>query len=90
MIGTADGVTGEVHRLADVSSGASGESGRMVDDVGRGLGWPLWIEAAVSGVEERPFSLPTGTVTFVLSDVEGSTQLWDAEQEALTAAIHSH
>ena len=31
--------------------------------------------------------LPTGTVTFLLADVEGSTRLWEAEPEAMTAAV---
>src|SRR5258707_529684 len=31
--------------------------------------------------------LPTGTVTLLLADVEGSTQLWDSQPEAMTAAI---
>ena len=31
--------------------------------------------------------LPTGTVTLLLADVEGSTQLWDTQPEAMTAAI---
>ena len=31
--------------------------------------------------------LPTGTVTLLLADVEGSTQLWEAQPEAMTAAI---
>jgi predicted ATPase/class 3 adenylate cyclase/DNA-binding CsgD family transcriptional regulator len=62
----------------------------MVDDVRRGRGWPLWVEADVSGVEERAFSLPTGTVTFLLSDVEGSTQRWEAAPEAMAVAIPRH
>jgi predicted ATPase/class 3 adenylate cyclase/DNA-binding CsgD family transcriptional regulator len=32
-------------------------------------------------------SLPTGTVTLLLADVEGSTQLWDSRPEEMTAAI---
>ena len=31
--------------------------------------------------------LPTGTVTLLLADVEGSTQLWDNRPEAMTAAV---
>jgi class 3 adenylate cyclase len=31
--------------------------------------------------------LPTGTVTLLLADVEGSTQLWDSRPEEMTAAI---
>ena len=31
--------------------------------------------------------LPTGTVTLLLADVEGSTRLWETQPEAMTAAI---
>jgi predicted ATPase/class 3 adenylate cyclase/DNA-binding CsgD family transcriptional regulator len=31
--------------------------------------------------------LPTGTVTLLLADVEGSTQLWESQREAMTVAI---
>jgi predicted ATPase/class 3 adenylate cyclase/DNA-binding CsgD family transcriptional regulator len=31
--------------------------------------------------------LPTGTVTLLLADVEGSTQLWEAQPDAMTAAV---
>jgi predicted ATPase/class 3 adenylate cyclase/DNA-binding CsgD family transcriptional regulator len=31
--------------------------------------------------------LPTGTVTLLLADVEGSTQLWETQPEQMTAAI---
>jgi class 3 adenylate cyclase len=31
--------------------------------------------------------LPTGTVTLLLADVEGSSRLWETEPEAMTAAI---
>ena len=39
-----------------------------------------WSELAVSG-------LPTGTVTLLLADVEGSTRLWETQPEEMTAAI---
>ncbi|MDT5390717.1 MAG: hypothetical protein QOE04_4358, partial [Mycobacterium sp.] len=31
--------------------------------------------------------LPTGTVTLLLADVEGSTRLWEQQPEAMTVAI---
>ena len=31
--------------------------------------------------------LPTGTVTLLLADVEGSTRLWQTDPEEMTAAI---
>jgi class 3 adenylate cyclase len=32
-------------------------------------------------------TLPTGTVTLLLADVQGSTQLWDSKPQEMTAAI---
>jgi class 3 adenylate cyclase len=40
-----------------------------------------WSELAVSGL------LPTGTVTLLLADVEGSTRLWETQPEQMTAAM---
>src|SRR5689334_18814176 len=39
-----------------------------------------WSELAVSG-------LPTGTVTLLLADVEGSTRLWETQPDEMTAAF---
>ncbi len=39
-----------------------------------------WSELGVS-------ELPTGTVTLLLADVEGSTRLWETQPEEMTAAI---
>jgi class 3 adenylate cyclase len=33
---------------------------------------------------------PTGTVTLLFTDVEGSTRLWDAEREAMGVALRRH
>jgi class 3 adenylate cyclase len=35
-------------------------------------------------------SLPTGTVTFLLTDIEGSTALWEGHGEAMGAAVARH
>src|SRR5690349_14991968 len=34
--------------------------------------------------------LPTGTVTFLFTDIEGSTQLWEQHPEAMSAASARH
>ncbi len=34
--------------------------------------------------------LPTGTVTFLFSDVEGSTRLWEGHPEAMRTALARH
>src|ERR1700712_1989022 len=40
-----------------------------------------WSELGVSEL------LPTGTVTLLLADVEGSTRLWETQPEQMTAAL---
>jgi class 3 adenylate cyclase len=40
-----------------------------------------WSDLGVSGL------LPTGTVTLLLADVEGSTRLWQTQPEQMTAAV---
>src|SRR5579884_3396001 len=49
----------------------------------------MWAEAALragagGGPDPR---LPTGTVTFLLSDIEGSTRLWSEFPDAMPAAV---
>ncbi|MGX9674067.1 helix-turn-helix transcriptional regulator [Mycobacterium sp. HM-7] len=40
-----------------------------------------WSDLAVSGL------LPTGTVTLLLADVEGSTRLWEAQPDEMAVAV---
>ena len=35
-------------------------------------------------------ALPTGTVTFVFTDIEGSTRRWDAQPDAMQPALARH
>ena len=35
-------------------------------------------------------SRPSGTVTFLFTDIEGSTQLWDAYPDVMEAALARH
>ena len=35
-------------------------------------------------------SLPTGTVTFLFTDIEGSTRLWQSQQAAMQTAVARH
>jgi class 3 adenylate cyclase len=44
--------------------------------------------ADLSGI--GPVTLPTGTVTFLFSDIEGSTQRWETHREAMKAAVSRH
>jgi predicted ATPase/class 3 adenylate cyclase/DNA-binding CsgD family transcriptional regulator len=41
-------------------------------------------------IEQATFHLPVGTVTFMLTDVEGSTRLWESAPEAMRAAVGRH
>src|ERR1700716_3830725 len=39
---------------------------------------------------DSPQSLPTGVVTFLLTDIEGSTRRWEREPEAMREGLHRH
>ena len=52
---------------------------------------PLVAENVVSeAADASTFLLPTGTVTFLLTDVEHSTASWEAAPEAMAKAISRH
>src|ERR1700694_4669207 len=38
----------------------------------------------------RTASSPTGTVTFLFTDIEGSTRLWETQPKAMHAALARH
>src|ERR1700716_3875824 len=38
----------------------------------------------------KPESLPTGTVTFLFTDVEGSTQRWETRRAEMALAVARH
>ena len=44
----------------------------------------------MKGAEERAVALPTGTVTFLMSDVEGSTRCWEEVPEGMAVAVSRH
>ena len=44
----------------------------------------------VVGVDEVGDALPTGTVTFLLTDVEGSTRMWDTDHAGASKAMERH
>ena len=35
-------------------------------------------------------TLPSGTVTFLFTDIEGSTKLWEQHPEAMKSALAKH
>ena len=49
----------------------------------------LWEEPALTDRAARDTSviLPVGMVTLLLSDTEGSARLWEADRDAMTAAV---
>src|SRR5437588_5153001 len=48
----------------------------------------MGIVTRENGVMAR--ALPTGTVTFLLTDVAGSTRLWESDPRRMSAAIAGH
>lgn len=42
------------------------------------------------GITEITEGMPTGTVTFMFTDIEGSTHLWDAHPERMDDALRRH
>ena len=41
-------------------------------------------------MEQAKGPLPEGVVTFLLTDIEGSTRLWDTDPEAMAVALATH
>ncbi|MFI4978157.1 MAG: LuxR C-terminal-related transcriptional regulator [Solirubrobacterales bacterium] len=57
------------------------------------LGRPIVWRDGLQGIaeaSEATFALPAGTVTFLLSDIEGSTRLWQDEPEGMARAVPEH
>jgi len=46
--------------------------------------------AAPVDTAPTPATLPTGTATFVFTDIEGSTHLWEQHPQAMPAALARH
>ena len=68
-----------------------GETLSRVPGLG-GIGARQWGVPALemSSVGQATAYLPVGTVTFLLTDVEGSTLLWESAPEAMGTAIRRH
>ncbi|MHB8690034.1 MAG: ATP-binding protein [Solirubrobacteraceae bacterium] len=60
-----------------------GESARAVER-------PFVWGEGLTGIADLGAGLPTGTVTFLLSDIEGSTRLWESAPDAMTQAVPAH
>src|SRR5262249_27913661 len=74
--------------MADVRGFLSGQCRGMVKD-GRGEVSSRWMEGAAVRIVER-MGRSSGTVTFLLTDVEGSTRGWETAPEAMAVAIARH
>jgi class 3 adenylate cyclase len=48
------------------------------------------VVTAIPAGEAARSGPPSGTVTLLFTDVEGSTRLWDTEREAMAAALRQH
>src|SRR5579871_4466249 len=55
-----------------------------------GAGARARASGGVTGDAAPSFALPTGTVTFLLTDVEGSSLRWEHAPEAMAVAIRRH
>src|SRR5262245_59457663 len=44
----------------------------------------------MNGPDEPGFALPTGTVSFLLTDVEGSSRRWESAPDGMAVAIPRH
>lgn len=49
-----------------------------------------WAWSGEAMTDDGTFALPSGTVAFLLTDVEGSTAAWEAEPDAMAGAMDRH
>ena len=54
------------------------------------VGAAAGVGALLSSEESGEADLPAGTVTFLLTDIEGSTRLWESAPEAMEVALEAH
>src|SRR5262249_22275086 len=50
----------------------------------------VYLCRSLSTPVAMPASLPTGTLTFLFSDIEGSTRLWETQPQAMKPALAEH
>jgi predicted ATPase/class 3 adenylate cyclase/DNA-binding CsgD family transcriptional regulator len=75
--------------MADVRRAARVDAVDMSDDEARGAVQRLLV-ADVTEPQAPAFALPTGTVTFLLTDVEASSRRWDTVPDAMALAMARH
>src|SRR5262245_53974406 len=59
-------------------------------DLARAASTPVPAHQVTSAVAPAPPALPTGTATFLFTDIAGSTQLWEQHPQAMRAALARH
>ena len=60
---------------------------------GLALARPIIWDGELTGIadtQDAAFSLPAGTVTFLLTDIEGSTRLWESDPDSMRQAVPTH
>jgi LuxR family transcriptional regulator, maltose regulon positive regulatory protein len=82
-LGKAEELTLERLQAVAASLASSGALKHAANQAGADIG------SSVDESNERQ-TLPTGTATFLFTDIEGSTQLWEQHREAMQAALARH
>ena len=58
------------------------------------LRWPGFVDSifmvAAPSTPIIPFAPPSGLVTFLFTDIEGSTRLWERDRETMRVALERH
>jgi predicted ATPase/DNA-binding SARP family transcriptional activator len=74
----------EARRMAETA----GERRQSTDGQDQGRSHPLAGRPSPAG--RRPSLIPEGTLTFLFTDIEGSTRLWEEHPEAMRLALARH
>ncbi len=83
----ADVLTADLNRDDGVRRGARPGTSRARGRLSSGLA-PAFTDACVQGW--RGWARPTGTVTFLFTDVVGSTAAWEADPQRMAEALAVH
>lgn len=78
-----------IRHMADVRHWRTAQSDGMGQTVPRHP-TPLFVGHVERDGTTGGFVLPTGTVTFLMTDIEGSTRAWVDDGEALATAVPRH